>query len=89
MEELGVVRAVSGLIGAALGGGLVFVLGAGAVSAVAGGLASALAPGVEARRTSERREALRRELAEENGWGFGARARRRELREEIAALDGN
>ena len=89
MEELSVFRAVGGLVAAAAGGGLVFVLGAGAVAATACGLAGALGFGTDARvrrEENERREALRTELSEIDGWGFTARRRRREVRAKLAAL---
>ena len=38
------------------------------------------------REESERREALRTELSEIDGWGFTARRRRREVRAKLAAL---
>ena len=82
MEELSVFRAVGGLVAAAAGGGLVFVLGAGAGAATASGLAGARVR----REESERREALRTELSEIDGWGFTARRRRREVRAKLAAL---
>ena len=38
------------------------------------------------REETERREALRTELSEIDGWGFTARRRRREVRAKLAAL---
>ena len=86
MEELSVFRAIGGLVAAAAGGTLVFALGAGAVTGVASTLAGALGRSVRAKDVMREREALERELEGVNGWGFGARRRRREIRERLDAL---
>lgn len=86
MEELSVFRAIGGLVAAAAGGTLVFALGAGAVTGVASTLAGALGRTVRAKDAMREREALERELEGVNGWGFGARRRRREIRERLDAL---
>lgn len=86
MEELSVFRAIGGLVAAAAGGTLVFALGAGAVTGVASTLAGALGRTVRAKDVMREREALERELEGVNGWGFGARRRRREIRERLDAL---
>jgi hypothetical protein len=89
MEELSVFRAVSGLVAAAAGGGLVFALGAGAVAGVASGLASALGMVRDGKAQRERerdRETLRYELSMASGWGRQARRRRADIQAKLDAL---
>jgi len=89
MEELSVFRAVSGLVAAAAGGGLVFALGGGAGAGVASGLASALGMVRDGKAQRERerdRETLRYELSMASGWGRQARRRRADIQAKLDAL---
>jgi|Transcript_3504 hypothetical protein len=87
MEELSVFRAVGGLVAACAGGAAVFAVGAAATLGVSSLAASAIGRTVQTNaKVRAQRETLEAEYATVTGWGFGARRRRKELREAIDAL---